>query len=103
MEMKISFDPSTLKYNDEAYPAFEAGGITLTFWALYKKHFITNQYFKDSLEKMGELFKKMFNGEEITEGGEYLISGFVKGQIEYALEALSKGSLYQQDNNGWER
>lgn len=64
MEMKIGFDPSTLKYNDEAYPAFEAGGITLTFWTLYKKHFITNQYFKDSLEKMGELFEKMFNKEE---------------------------------------
>lgn len=41
--------------------------------------------------------------EEMDEGGEYLISGFVKSQIEEALEALEKGSLYQQDNNGWDK
>lgn len=39
--------------------------------------------------------------EEMDEGGEYLISGFVKCQIEEALEALSKGSLFKQENNGW--
>lgn len=26
--------------------------------------------------------------EDMKDGGEYLISGFVKGQIEFALEAL---------------
>lgn len=41
--------------------------------------------------------------EEMTEGGEYLISGFVKSQIEYALGALKEGSLFQQENNGWEK
>lgn len=41
--------------------------------------------------------------EEMAEGGEYLISGFVKSQIEEALEALSKGSLFKQENNGWEK
>lgn len=41
--------------------------------------------------------------EEMTEGGEYLISGFVKSQIEYALRALKEGSLFQQENNGWEK
>lgn len=41
--------------------------------------------------------------EDMDEGGEYLISGFVKSQIEFALEALTKGSLYQQDNNGGEK
>ena len=41
--------------------------------------------------------------EEMDEGGEYLISGFVKAQIEHALEALSKGSLFKQENNGWDK
>ena len=41
--------------------------------------------------------------EEMDVGGEYLISGFVKGQIECALEALKEGSLFQQENNGWQK
>jgi hypothetical protein len=41
--------------------------------------------------------------EEMDEGGEYLISGFVKSQIEEALQALNKGSLFKQENNGWEK
>lgn len=41
--------------------------------------------------------------EELDAGGEYLISGFVKSQIEYALEALKEGVLFQQENNGWEK
>lgn len=41
--------------------------------------------------------------EEMTEGGEYLISGFVKSQIEFALEALKEGSLFQQENSGWNK
>lgn len=41
--------------------------------------------------------------EELDEGGEYLISGFVKSQIEDALEALRVGSLYKQESNGWDK
>lgn len=41
--------------------------------------------------------------EEMDQGGEYLISGFVKSQIENALEALKEGSLFQQKNNGWDK
>lgn len=41
--------------------------------------------------------------EEMAAGGEYLISGFVKSQIGDALEALGEGSLFQQENNGWEK
>lgn len=41
--------------------------------------------------------------EEMDKGGEYLISGFVKSQIGFALEALKEGSLFQRENNGWEK
>jgi hypothetical protein len=39
---------------------------------------------------------------EMKDGGEYLISGFVKHRIEEALEALYKQSLFKQPNNGWD-
>lgn len=32
--------------------------------------------------------------EDLDTGGEYLISGFVKSQIEDALKALKEGSLF---------
>lgn len=41
--------------------------------------------------------------EEMDNGGEYLISGFVRHQIESALDALKEGSLFQQENNGWDK
>lgn len=41
--------------------------------------------------------------EDMKDGGEYLISGFVKHQIEDALEALNQGFLLQQENNGWDK
>lgn len=34
MIVKIAFDPANLKVEDEAWPAFDAGGITLKIWAL---------------------------------------------------------------------
>lgn len=64
-------------------------------------------YFSTCIEKEksveGQLKSALSNielWEELSEGGEYLISGFVKSQIEDALEALKKGCLYQQENNG---
>lgn len=67
-------------------------------------------YFSTCVEKEksveGQLKSALANielWEELHKGGEYLISGFVRNQIEDALEALKKGSLYQQENNGWDR
>ncbi|MGH8381735.1 hypothetical protein [Pseudomonas sp.] len=59
MIVKISFNPDSLAPNDEAYPAFQAGGLTLKFWALYKKHFITDQHFRESLAGLSTLFERM--------------------------------------------
>lgn len=61
MIIKIGFDPASLKDDDEAWPAFKAGGITLKFWALYKKHFITSQHFRASLVRMAEMFERMLD------------------------------------------
>ncbi|VVO63896.1 hypothetical protein PS870_00929 [Pseudomonas fluorescens] len=61
MIVKIAFDPANLKAEDEAWPAFNAGGLTLKIWALYKKHFVTSQYFRDSLVQMAELFERMLD------------------------------------------
>lgn len=64
MIIKIAFDPDNLKPDDEAYPAFQAGGITLKVWALYKKHFITCQYFRENLIAMAELCERMLDIED---------------------------------------
>lgn len=64
-------------------------------------------YFSTCVEKEksveGQLKSALVNielWEELDDGGEYLISGFVKHQIEDALEALKKGSFYIQTNGG---
>ena len=61
MEIKMGFDPSALKFEDEAFTAFHAGGMTLKFWALYKRNHITNQHFKPFLERLCEYYNDMFD------------------------------------------
>lgn len=61
MIIKIGFNPENLKHEDEAYPAFKAGGMTLKVWALYKKHFVTSQHFRDSLVELAEAYERMFD------------------------------------------
>ena len=63
-------------------------------------------YFSTCIEKEksveGQLKSALANielWEELDNGGEYLISGFVKHQIEDALEALKKGFLFQQEKH----
>ncbi len=99
MEIKIGFDPSILKYDDEAYPAFEAGGLTLTFWSLYKKHFITGQYFKGSLERMGGLFEKMFDKEETHVAPYTNIDEFVGFMSECGL--FGGGYMRTKEHKEW--
>lgn len=62
-------------------------------------------YFTMCLEKEksveGQLKSALDNielWEQADFGCEYLISGFVKGQIKDALEALDKGYLFKQVN-----
>lgn len=56
MKVKIAFDPVSVKPGDEAYPAFDSHyPVVLRLWALYKKHFITCQYFKDSLIEFNDM------------------------------------------------
>lgn len=59
--VKMTFDPATLKHDDEAWPAFNAGGMTLKFWALYKSAFCTDQHFREALERLAEYFEKAFD------------------------------------------
>ncbi|AXA25695.1 hypothetical protein [Pseudomonas putida] len=68
MIVKIGFSPASLKPEDEAYPAFQAGGLTLKFWALYKKSFITDQHFRDALTGLASHFERMLDidDHEIT-------------------------------------
>lgn len=64
MIVKIAFNPASLKPEDEAYPAFTAGGLTLKFWALYKKHFMTSQHFRKSLVGLASVFERMVEIED---------------------------------------
>ncbi len=64
MMLRIAFNPADLKTTDEAWPAFQAGGITLKVWGLYKKHFITSQHFVECLERLADRFEKMFDEDE---------------------------------------
>lgn len=61
--VKITFDPSTLTEASECWPAFQAGGTVLKVWALYKRTFLTNQYFRPSLEALSEYFDAAFDPE----------------------------------------
>jgi len=50
MEITIPFDPKDVVEDDEAYPAFKAGGMALKFWVLYKHFHLTSQHFRPALE-----------------------------------------------------
>lgn len=65
--VKIAFNPDTLKENDEAWPAFQAGGMTLKFWALWKRYHATSQYFRDRLERLADYYSKAFDPEDESE------------------------------------
>lgn len=67
MEIKVDFDPESLTPEDEAYPAFKAGGIPLKFWALYKSSHITTQKFRPALEKLVVAYSEMFDEESGVE------------------------------------
>ena len=59
MIVNIAFQPENLKPKDEAFPAFQAGGLTLKVWALYKKHYVTSQHFRQSLVALAEYCERM--------------------------------------------
>lgn len=63
MDIQVDFDPETLTPDDEAYPAFKAGGLPLKFWALYKSTHMTNQKFRPALEKLVAAYSDMFDEE----------------------------------------
>lgn len=66
MIIKIGFNPENIKPEDEAYPAFKAGGVVLRFWALYKKGHITSQYFREGLVKLAEMVERARDEEDKT-------------------------------------
>jgi len=57
--VKLTFNPADLKMSDEAWPAFHYGGMTLTFWALYKRSHLTPDTFRDGLVALGEYYKSL--------------------------------------------
>lgn len=75
--VKIAFDPAGLKGTDEAWPAFQAGGLTLKLWALWKRHHITNQHFRDVLESFAEYIEKAFDAEDESESPYQDIDQFI--------------------------
>lgn len=58
---KIAFDPTRIDPDSEAYPAFQAGGLTLKLWILIKTKFITNQHFREVLCKFDDYLEKAFD------------------------------------------
>ncbi|WP_045158329.1 hypothetical protein [Stutzerimonas stutzeri] len=62
--VKITFDPASLTPDSECWPAFQAGGMTLKVWALYKRTFLTNQYFKPAIEQLAAYFEEAFDPEK---------------------------------------
>lgn len=62
--VKLTFNPADLKVSDEAWPAFHYGGMTLTFWALYKRSHLTPDTFREGLVALGEYYKSLDHGEE---------------------------------------
>ena len=64
--IRLRFDPLKITKDSECWPAFQAGGMTLKFWALYKNEHITNQYFRPALERLAQYFSEAFD-EEITD------------------------------------
>ena len=67
MEITILFDPKNVTVEDEAYPAFKAGGMALKFWALYKSSRLTSQHFRPALEKFIEYLDAMMDEESDVE------------------------------------
>lgn len=64
MKVKIAFDPANIKPGDEAYPAFSSGyPVVLRIWALYKKHFITSQHFRECLIEFNDMMFKALSHE----------------------------------------
>lgn len=63
MEIHIAFDPADVEQSDECWPAFYFGVLTLKFWALYKKHHVTNQHFRESLVSLGQYYRDMYEDE----------------------------------------
>jgi len=68
MIVKIGFNPEILKPDEEASPAFACGGMTLKLWALYKRKFITNQHFRESLVKFAD-YIRCANSKEPEDSG----------------------------------
>jgi hypothetical protein len=62
--VRITFDPATLKPEDEAWPAFQAGGMALKVWALYKRTYLTSQHFRVALEQLAAYFEEAFDPEK---------------------------------------
>lgn len=95
--VKITFDPSSLKPTDEAWPAFEAGGMTLKFWALYKSQFLTSQHFREALECVADYFAKAFDKHHpdvkpYTNIDEFLVM---------LHDCGVRDGLFSQDMRGW--
>lgn len=65
--VKIAFNPADLKEKDEAWPAFQAGGMVLKFWALWKRHHCTSQHFRPALERLADYYDKDFDKEDESE------------------------------------
>lgn len=63
MEITITFDPKDVTVDDEAYPAFKAGGMALKFWILYKTFHLTSQHFRPALEKFIAYLNAMVDDE----------------------------------------
>lgn len=61
--IKLKFNPDDLQPGNEAWSAFQAGGVTLKFWALYKNTHATSQYFEPFLEQLAKYFRDAFNPE----------------------------------------
>lgn len=59
--VKLAFDPTSISSESECRRVFDAGGIPLKFWALYKQRFLTDQHFSESIDELIRYFNAAYN------------------------------------------
>ncbi len=61
--VRLAFNPADLTKADDAWPAFQAGGVVLKLWALWKRNHATSQHFAESLHRLRKHFRKVNKGK----------------------------------------
>ncbi len=61
MEIKLNFNPSEVKSDNECFEASRVGGMPFKFWLIYKNCTVTDQYFVDKMDNFIEYCEFMYD------------------------------------------